>query len=162
SVRLAWDVGIQQRDGRHWWNARVDAATGALLSRSDSVDEDRLAPEGVADGSSYAVYAFPDESPDSGPRTVQRGPAFPRADTTGVAGPEFTTPQGNNVHAYVDADADNRPDPVEPDGGTGLDFLFPLDLSQDPSAYQAASVTNLFYWVNGIHDLYYHYGFDEK
>ena len=23
-------------------------------------------------------------------------------------------------------------------------------------------MTNLFYWVNVLHDLYYHYGFDEK
>src|SRR5262249_50382232 len=50
-VRLAWNVGIQERDARHWWNARVDAATGAMLSKSDYVDD------GVADGSSYAVFA---------------------------------------------------------------------------------------------------------
>jgi extracellular elastinolytic metalloproteinase len=161
-VRLAWDVGIRQLDGRHWWDARIDAATGDLLSKSDYVDD------GVADGSSYAVYAHPADSPNSGSRTVVRGPAFHKAspfgwhDTDGVAGPEFTIAEGNNVHAYVDADDDDRPDPGEPDGGTGLDFRFPLDLSQDPSAYGPASVTNVFYWVNGLHDLYYHYGFDER
>src|SRR5580765_7181084 len=101
-VRLAWDVGIQERDARHWWSARVDAATGALLSKSDYVDD------GVADGSSYAVFAAPDDSPNSGSRTVVRGPAFHKAspfgwhDTDGVAGPEFTIPEGNNVHAYID------------------------------------------------------------
>ena len=168
TVRLAWEVAIQQLDARHWWNARVDAVTGALLSKSDYVDEDTLASTGVADGSSYGVNAFPNESPDSGPRTVVRNPAFHKAskfgwhDTNGVAGPEFTVPEGNNVHAYIDADDDDRPDPGEPDGGTGLDFKFPLDLSQDPSTYQPASVTNLFYWDNVIHDLYYHYGFDEQ
>lgn len=167
-VRLAWDVAIQQLDARHWWNARVDAATGELLSKSDYVDADTFARAGVADGSSYGVYALPNESPDSGSRTVERNPAFHKAskfgwhDTDGVAGPEFTTPEGNNVHAYIDADNDNRPDPGEPDGGTSLDFKFPLDLSQDPSTYQPAAVTNLFYWVNGLHDLYYHYGFDEQ
>jgi extracellular elastinolytic metalloproteinase len=161
-VRLAWAVGIQELDARHWWDARVDAATGDLLAKSDYVDD------GVADGSSYAVYAHPDDSPNSGPRTVERNPASHQAskfgwhDTDGVAGPEYTIPEGNNVHAYVDADDDDRPDPGEPDGGTSLDFRFPLDLSQDPSTYQAASVTNVFYWVNGLHDLYYHYGFDEK
>ena len=28
-VRLASDVGIQELDARHWWDARVDAATGS-------------------------------------------------------------------------------------------------------------------------------------
>jgi extracellular elastinolytic metalloproteinase len=168
AVRLAWDVAIQQLDQRHWWNARVDAVTGELLSKSDYVDEDAFGRAGVADGSSYAVYAQPDESPDSGPRTVQRNPAYHRAsafgwhDTDGVTGPEFTIPEGNDVHAYVDADNDNHPDPGEPDVGTGLDFRFPIDLTQDPGTYQPAAVTNLFYWINGLHDLYYHYGFDEK
>src|SRR5262249_52137040 len=79
----------------------------------------------------------------------------------GIAGPEFTIPEGNNVHAYIDADGDNHPDPGEPDGGAGLDFRFPLDLTQDPSTYQAGAVTNLFYQMHRRHDLYYHYGFDE-
>jgi extracellular elastinolytic metalloproteinase len=168
ALRLAWAVEIQELDARHWWNARVDAVTGELLSKSDYVDADTFASAGVADGSSYTVYAHPDESPDSGSRTVERGPAFHRAskfgwhDTDGVAGPEYTIPEGNNVHAYLDANGDNRPDPGEPDAGTSLDFDFPLDLTQDPSAYAPAAVTNLFYWVNGIHDLYYRYGFDEK
>ncbi len=146
----------------------MDAVTREPLAKTDFVDDETSAPAGVADGSSYAVYAPPDESPDSGPRTVQRGPAYYRADrfgwhdTNGVTGPEFTTPQGNNVHAYVDADNDNHPDPGEPDAGSGLDFRFPLDLSQDPSTYGPAAVTNLFYWTNMLHDLYYRYGFDEK
>src|SRR5262249_40568764 len=147
---------------------RVDAVTGRLLSKADYVDDARAAAAGVADGSSYAVYAAPDESPDSGPRTVQRNPAYHKASkfgwqgTNGVTGAEFTIPEGNNVHAYVDADNDNRPDPGEPDAGSGLDFRFPLDLSQDPSTYAPAAVTNLFYWIDIAHDLYYRYGFDEK
>jgi extracellular elastinolytic metalloproteinase len=160
-VRLAWRVEIQQLDGRHWWDARVDAATGELLAKSDYVDD------GVADGSSYAVFAPPGDSPNSGPQTVVRGPAFHQAstfgwhDTNGVAGPEYTTLQGNNVHAYVDTDDNDLPDPGEPDGGTSLDFRFPLDLTKDPSTYRPAAVTNLFFWTNAVHDLYYHYGFDE-
>src|SRR5262249_21250894 len=108
ALRLAWDVGIEQLDARHWWNASADGATGALLAKSDYVDD------GVADGSSYAVFAPPGENPDSGSRTVVRGPAFRLAspfgwhDANGVAGPEYTTPQGNNVHAYLDVDANNQ------------------------------------------------------
>ena len=41
-------------------------------------------------------------------------------------------------------------------------FDFELDLSGPPESYQAAAVTNLFYWNNVIHDVLYGYGFDEK
>ena len=84
-VRLAWEVGIQELDARHWWTARVDAATGALLSKSDYVDEDTFAPAGVADGSSYGVFAPPDDSPNSGPRTVERTPGLPQGEQVRLA-----------------------------------------------------------------------------
>ncbi|MGD9856788.1 MAG: M36 family metallopeptidase, partial [Planctomycetaceae bacterium] len=83
-------------------------------------------------------------------------------DTNGVAGAEFTTTQGNNVHAYHDRDGNNLPDVgSSPDGGASLIFDFPLDLDLDPSAYTSAATTNLFYWNNILHDVHYHYGFDE-
>jgi hypothetical protein len=83
-------------------------------------------------------------------------------DTNGVAGAEFTTTQGNNVQAYTDVDANNSPDAgSSPSGGTALSFDFPLNLTQAPSAYRPAAVTNLFYLNNFIHDVQYQYGFDE-
>lgn len=112
----------------------------------------------------------PGSDPDGG-RTIVSNPAdgtaspFGWHDTDGSAGAEFTTPQGNNVHAYIDADANNVPDAGEPDGGAGLDFtgaLVALDLINDsPADYKPAAAVNLFYWNNIIHDVFYHYGFDE-
>ncbi|HYE95772.1 MAG TPA: M36 family metallopeptidase [Rubricoccaceae bacterium] len=133
---------------------------------------------GVPDGSSYMAYPIPVESPNhttpappADARVVINEPADALAspygwhDTNGAAGPEFTTTQGNNTHAYTDIDANNSPDAgSSPDGGAGLDFvgaLVPLDLSQPPSAYRPAAVTNLFVWANLFHDLFYRYGFDE-
>ncbi|MDA0243313.1 MAG: M36 family metallopeptidase [Chloroflexi bacterium] len=130
---------------------------------------------GVADGSSYRVYSVPTESPShSTPATPADGrvlvnqPAHALAspfgwhDTNGAAGAELTTTQGNNVHAYTDTNADNSPDAgSSPDGGAGLDFDFALDLTQAPSTYVPASVTNLFYWNNVTHDILYVHGFDE-
>jgi hypothetical protein len=79
-----------------------------------------------------------------------------------TAGPEFTTTRGNNVHAYLDRDNDNQPDAGQDvDGGPGLTFDFPLDLSQQPTTYQPAAVTNLFCMNNVVHDVMYRYGFDE-
>lgn len=127
------------------------------------------------DGSSYVVYPGPVESPThvmpfppADGRTTVNEPADPIAspfgwhDTDGIVGAEFTTTQGNNVHAYTDIDANNTPDVgSSPDGGAGLDFNFPIDLTMAPSTYRPASVVNLFFWNNYIHDFAYKYGFDE-
>ena len=119
---------------------------------------------------SYNVYAYPAASPHDGggtARTNEVDPAnsaspFGWHDTDGMAGAEFTTTQGNNAHAYADRNADNVPDPgSSPDGGGTLDFNFPIDLGMAPLTYQPASVTNLFYWTNIMHDVLYLYGFDE-
>jgi extracellular elastinolytic metalloproteinase len=123
----------------------------------------------VDDGSSYRVYEIPKESPNDGPRTLVSSPAdgiaspFGWHDTDGVAGPEHTTTRGNNVHAYLDRDNDNQPDPGrDVDGGPSLTFDQPLDLSQSPLTYQDAAVSNLFYMNNVIHDVMHLYGFDEQ
>ena len=66
------------------------------------------------------------------------------------------------MHAYADRTQQQRPDPgTDPDGGAGLDFDFPLDLTRRPFDSQPAFVTNLFYWNNVMHDVAYNYGFNE-
>jgi hypothetical protein len=186
SVRLAWQIEIYELNAQHYWNARVDAVSGEILALTDLVDTDEFKPSGkssdadaknrkqrgfvsaplVDDG--YNVFALPKESPSDGPRTLEVNPADPTAspfawhDTNGVAGAEFTVTRGNNVHAYTDLNADNVADPgSDPDGGAGLVFDFPLDLTLGPQTYRPAVVTNLFYWNNIIHDVAYQYGFDE-
>jgi extracellular elastinolytic metalloproteinase len=189
---LAWNVEIEETDFDHWWSATVNAETGELLSKYDFVDHDNagqvamslasnkgisastFAPApgkgtGVGDGSSYNVYEHPKESPLDGPRTIVDDPAHFIAspygwhDTDKAAGPEFTVTRGNNVHAYTDHNNDGVPDPgSDPDGGPGLDFSHPVDLTQHPHTYSDAAVTNLFYWNNIIHDLTHEYGFTEE
>ncbi|MFA9430510.1 M36 family metallopeptidase [Egicoccus sp. AB-alg2] len=51
--------------------------------------------------------------------------------------------------------------PSQPDGGPDLSFDFELDLTEHPHEYWEAAVTNLFYWCNVAHDVFWHYGFDE-
>lgn len=165
-VRLAWKLEIEEISGQHWWNARIDAVTGQLLSRLDYTAQDSAHPA-VNDGSSYRVYAIPKENPNEGPRTVEQNPSVDPAspfgwhDTDGAAGPEFKTTQGNNVHAYIDTIADNQPDPGGVPKNRRLDFKFKLDLTKEPVTYKLAATTNLFYWNNIIHDVFYGYGFDE-
>ena len=155
-LRLAWELVINQLDGQHWWQIRMDAATGDELGKTDWVDED-----------SHRVFPFPTEAPSFGPRALVSNPAtsaspFGWNDTNGVAGAESTLTIGNNVSAYTDLDDDDVPDPgSSPNGGAGLAFDFPLDLTQPPSTYRPAAVSNLYYANNRIHDVLYRYGFNE-
>ncbi len=115
---------------------------------------------------SYNVYAMPSESPIHGNRTIATDPANTNAspfgwhDTNGASGAEYTITRGNNVWAQDDANGNNGTG-FSPDGGSALDFNFPVNLSQAPSNYRSASITNLFYWNNIMHDVWYQYGFDE-
>ena len=122
-------------------------------------------PPGV--GAVYNVYPIPAESPSHGPRQLVTDPDDPIAspygwhDTNGALGAEFTTTQGNNVYASEDrADADILGN--TPDGGTTLNFDYPLDFNLLPVDYEDAAITNLFYMNNIMHDVWYHYGFNEE
>jgi hypothetical protein len=184
-VRLAWLVQVEEPGGDHWWEMTVDAETGQVLEQDDLIDHDdfgvpaaagsaaaAVAAEGLEEANglteAYNVFAWPKESPYDGARTLETAPAdllaspFGWHDTNGAAGPEFTITRGNNVHAYTDLDANNVADPgSDPDGGVDLLFNFTLDLALGPETYRPAAVTNLFYWNNIVHDVFYQYGFDE-
>src|SRR5262249_52751243 len=154
-LKLAWNVVLRTPDGDHWYNANVNAADGALLAASDWVEH-----------ASYNVFPPSTENPDDGLRTILTNPydatvsPFAWHDTNGVAGAEFTDTRGNNVSAQEDTDA-NDTGGFRPNGGATLNFNFPLDLTQDPSGYQSAAITQLFYMNNWLHDIHYHYGFTE-
>jgi extracellular elastinolytic metalloproteinase len=157
-LKLGWDLVLRppNHDG-DWYNVGVDAASGQVVFSDNWTDH-----------AQYNVYALPTEAPNDGARTIAVDPAdalaspFGWQDTNGAAGAEFTVTQGNNVSAYTDVDANNVPDAgSQPDGTAALNFNFPLDLTQAPSAYRPAAVTNLFYWNNIIHDVHYRYGFTE-
>lgn len=46
--------------------------------------------------------------------------------------------------------------------GKDIVFDFEFDPTMEPKEYIDAAVTNLFYWNNMIHDLFYVYGFNER
>ncbi|WP_299209724.1 M36 family metallopeptidase [uncultured Dokdonia sp.] len=117
-------------------------------------------------GGSYNVYPLGIESPNHGNRTIVTDPANATAspfgwhDTNGAAGAEFTTTVGNNVLAQEDTNGNNGSG-TRPNGGSGLNFDFPLNLNNAPSTFLPAATTNLFYWNNIMHDVWYQYGFNE-
>ena len=117
-------------------------------------------------GGSYNVYPLGIESPSHGNRAIINDPAvangspFGWHDTNGSAGAEFTITRGNNVWAQDDLNGNNGTG-SSPNGGSSLNFNFPLNLNNAPSTFLDAATTNLFYWNNIMHDVWYQYGFDE-
>lgn len=124
------------------------------------------AEESAVGGGSYNVYPLGIESPNHGNRVTVNDPAvvngspFGWHDTNGSAGAEFTITRGNNVWAQEDLNGNNGTG-ASPNGGSGLNFNFPLNLNNAPSTFLDAATTNLFYWNNIMHDVWYNYGFDE-
>ncbi len=116
----------------------------------------------------YAVFPLPYDSPLDGPRIsvtdVADAIASPYGwhDTNGVIGPEFTDTRGNNVFAQEDRNGDDTGG-GRPDGGAGLVFTPVNDFTKNPSDPNQilSAITNLFYLNNVLHDIHYHYGFDE-
>jgi extracellular elastinolytic metalloproteinase len=165
-----WNISHTEEDLAHLDRSgtQVALAGTGMTAQAQASPNTHRSRNPVDDGSSYRVYELPKESPNDGPRTLVTNPADGSAspwgwhDTNGAPGAEFTTARGNNVHAYTDRNNSNSPDPGgQPDGGPGLDFDFPVDLTQSPLTYGAAAVTNLFYMNNIIHDVLYGYGFTE-
>ncbi|MEO0733157.1 MAG: M36 family metallopeptidase, partial [Bacteroidota bacterium] len=122
----------------------------------------------LTDGAKYNVYAFGVESPIHGERSVEVDPADPMAspfgwhDTNGQEGPEFTHTRGNNVHAYRDRDDDpDLPDALRAEGGDSLVFDFFYENGADADTIARASITQLFYTNNMLHDWFFRHGFDE-
>ena len=179
-LRLVWNVNHYTPDGSHWWNVRMDAVTGDELDRNDWVsqcafdhghahtvgDEDACAPPPAAPND-YNVYPAPLESPSHGGRALRNAPwtlggiASPYGwhDTNGAAGPEYTYTRGNNVWAQEDANNNNGTG-ASPASAT-LDFDYAINLGLAPSTYLNAATTNLYYWNNLMHDVWYQYGFND-
>ena len=187
---LAWDLSIYLLDASHYYSVRIDAITGALLSSNDWVTRcdfgkpthNHLPNSGLyrnflhkpenkvsfntQGGVSYRVFPVPFESPNHGSDELVLDPAnqdaspFGWHDTNGAPGPEYTITRGNNVIARDDID-NNNSGGFSPDGGASLTFDFPFNFNAAPAEMLPAATTNLFYWNNIMHDVYYQYGFDE-
>jgi uncharacterized repeat protein (TIGR01451 family) len=180
-----YEVSLYEKNHKHWYNTRIDATTGKILNRNDWVTQCAIphpAPKlnkntvpsksavhqknKKASNASYQVFAFPTESPNHGIRSVVLNPQdddaspFGWHDDNGIDGAEYTITRGNNVYASDDRNDDNIPG-ASPSGGATLTFTAPFDKRQSAVNYLEASTINLFYANNVMHDVWWHYGFDE-
>lgn len=190
--QLAWEISILELNFDHWWNIQVDAATGAILSQQNRIlnctPETEISDSEVIDyhenlfdipnyngknsgeeaicEDCYEVFALPVQSPYYGERSIVASPWHPVAspfgwhDTDGQPGPESRYTEGNNINAFEANDNFG----FQPFGGDRLDFTgYPFNqfYSQN-NQYESAAITNLFYWGNVLHDVFYVYGFTES
>lgn len=189
NISLVWDISIEAVSQTEWYNVRVDAKNGKIIDKvnwTNSCDFGFSVTDNFTPGfgkinyspftpqfnfnpnvaGTYNVFAMPLESPLYGGRTMVladdavnfNASPYGWHDTDGSPGPEYNTTRGNNVNAYEDGDHSG----YQPDGGSSLIFDFPYNMnysSGDQS--EDAAITNLFYWNNIIHDVFYEYGFNE-
>ena len=106
---LAWQLAIDMTEKADYWNVRVDAQTGKVISQNNwtthcslgihehkhgcgFLEREHQMMESVqtvaefipaVDGSSYNVYAIPVESPIHGNRSIVNEPAYPAASPFG-------------------------------------------------------------------------------
>ena len=151
---LAWHSFLEVSP-IEWYEICVDANTGELLFRYNLYSD-------VAQGTVFT------ESPLAGVRTIQSFVGDTTINTAAGWMGTSTVTTGNNVEAYLDTDANNAPDPNNTAGlsnghasSATQDFTFPFATGVDPRTQRPASVTNLFYFVNLIHDFTYRLGFTE-
>ena len=186
-LNLTWNFNIVTTDHKNWYDIFVSAEDGKVLKKENWIINCEFDKNGnhkhshsivknnsnksSNDGSSYNVVSLPTPSPNHGPFELLNDPADPVAspfgwhDTDGVEGPEYTITRGNNVYAREDDEGNGLGTGIDtdysPDGGSELNFNFQADFSLPPSENMDASITNLFYINNMMHDIWYRYGFDE-
>lgn len=124
-------------------------------------------------GGTYRVLPYNIESPNHGafqlisnPENALASPNGWHNSTTTIGGTTpatsiYTYTRGNNVAAYEDPTNTGLLSNPAPNGGATLNFDFTYGgESAQPTSYVSAAVTNLFYMVNIIHDIWYQYGFN--
>ncbi len=118
----------------------------------------------ATENASYRIFPFPIEAPTFGSRSLVSNPWWTDASPLGWhndGNAAYTITRGNNTYAYADETGYNTPSAIA-DGGVNRLFDFPFGGSTDPATYKNASITNLFYVSNKMHDIFYRFGFDEE
>ncbi|MFN7783206.1 MAG: M36 family metallopeptidase [Lysobacterales bacterium] len=189
ALRLAWNLTVDRFESDNVWaEVRIDAETGEVIDLVSYVAH--LRSPALAKGSvptsysaSYRVLPMPFETPQDPGASFQvvTDPHDPQAsprgwhdtrDLTAPPGFEFAETRGNNVVARADLLSNNSVDNFRAPAtvnGTALAFDFAFDPAQPPTNGQnqpavgnvPPALVNLFYWNNVLHDVLWHYGFDE-
>nr|Q6WIH6.1 RecName: Full=Extracellular metalloproteinase 5; AltName: Full=Fungalysin MEP5; Flags: Precursor [Trichophyton benhamiae]AAQ21096.1 metalloprotease MEP5 [Trichophyton mentagrophytes] len=149
------------------WRVETDMGDNWLLSYVDAKETEKV--HNVVDYVSHATYQVyrralsPD--PTEGKRESIENPwNLKTSPFTWISDGKtnYTTTRGNNAIAQANFDGgedylnNHRPN------NKNLKFEYPYAPNMSPKSYIDASVTQLFYSANMVHDLYYMLGFTEK
>ena len=140
------------------WTARDNQLNETLVGGDGRV----ISTELRTNTDKYNVFT---ENPTVTPQRAVDGPGAGNAESPSgwLAGNQTTQViSGNNVHAYLDINADNQPD----GGGAAVKrdmFMTAADLTVTPktTGNRNVAVQNVFYLANVIHDTLYRAGFTE-
>jgi hypothetical protein len=188
-LKLTYNTNWLDAKTNNWWNVRVDAGNGEVIDKnnwsvscnnqqhhhsatfvSTQTNKKQTTPSTLkkrSDGATYHALPLGVESPNHGSRKILVNPSdslaspFGWHDTDAVSGADYTITAGNNVYASEDRDNNNIAG-YSPDGGANLNFDYPYNMLGLNSNNLNAAITNLFVWNNFMHDVMYHYGFDEE
>ena len=187
-LKFAYEFFFREPKSPNFWNIVIDANSGDIIRKEnlnlscsfhpgayghDHSQENFIGPVNnvnqnssylLPDNSSYNVFVFPIEAPTFGSRSVITNPWLPTSSPEGWHSDgtnHYTITRGNNVYAYEDT-ADLDAPGYSPDGGPSRNFNFPFSITGDPYNNMDASITNLFYLNNRIHDIFYKFGFTES
>lgn len=154
-LKQVWQLEVELND--NWFSAVVT---------NDQFGEVVMMNDWVSD-SSYLVYPLGVNDPHDGDAAVRTSDLNKNASPLGwhlqqKSDEPNTQTIGNNVYAQENwKGSSNWKYNHRPDGGKGLSFHFENDLKSSPKNSVNASVTNLFYWNNILHDIFYGVGFTE-
>jgi extracellular elastinolytic metalloproteinase len=154
TLESVWDLEVDLYD--NWFNVHVSAVDLRVVSLFDWVD----------DLNTYHAYPIGVNDPHDGAREVIRTPSKSNASPRGWHdlgnGTIYFDTQGNNAYAQENLSGGTAwVNNGRPNGTSSHDFVFPIDFNLQPRDYLNASTSNLFFWNNLIHDIFYQYGFDE-
>ncbi|MCX5691710.1 MAG: M36 family metallopeptidase [Planctomycetota bacterium] len=170
----AFWVSVPERGVGNTYDMVVDATNGDILWRHNRLVWETTQP------ATYRVYTGDSPAPGSPGRNTPDGVQFPfvartlRTVTPAEVSPfspngwipdGATTTVGNNTDTYLDAANDNTASAADRATGVSRVFDFAMNVGLNtgdaPTAYQQASITQLFYYTNMFHDRLYALGFNE-
>ncbi len=187
-LKFAYEFSLREPKSPNFWNILIDANSGEIIRKEnlnlscsfhpdayghDHSNENFIGPLNnisqnssylLPDNASYNVFVLPIEAPTFGSRSVITNPWILASSPQGWHSDgtnHYTITRGNNVYAYEDT-ADLDAPGYSPDGGATRNFNFPFSINGDSFYNQDASITNLFYLNNRIHDVFYKFGFTES
>ena len=168
TLRLAWEIETFSLTANEMFRVLVDAENGEVLVRQSLTTDISNATYRAFTSDSPTPFTPGHATPSSTqPTQVSRTLLTTQALNT-TASPNGwindggNETVGNNVDAHLDLNADNLADTPRPQGSPSRVFDYTFNSASEPTTYRDASVTQLFYYNNWIHDRMYELGFTES